>query len=175
MTDRYDVAVVGAGPAGSAAALAACRAGARVLLLDRADFPRDKPCGDGIAADAVDILAGLGVSGVTAGYRSVANLRLIAPGGAQVSRPLPRPAYTIPRRVFDARLVAAAVAAGAELRNHTVRTMDDDVLRGAAVVIGADGAARSSGVRWVTRSTPTATWPSPSGVTRRRPTPSNSS
>ncbi|HEV8173352.1 MAG TPA: FAD-dependent oxidoreductase, partial [Actinoplanes sp.] len=43
--ERYDVAVVGAGPAGSAAALAACRAGARVLLLDRADFPRDKPCG----------------------------------------------------------------------------------------------------------------------------------
>jgi geranylgeranyl reductase family protein len=138
--DRYDVAVVGAGPAGSAAALAACRAGARVLLLDRAEFPRDKPCGDGIAADAVDVLAGLGVTGLTDGYRPVTALRLVGPGGSQVARPLPRAAYTVPRRVFDARLVAAAVAAGAELRRHTVRTIDDDLLRTAGVVVGADGA-----------------------------------
>jgi geranylgeranyl reductase family protein len=137
---RYDVAVVGAGPAGSAAALAASRAGARVLLLDRSDFPRDKPCGDGIAADAVDVLAGLGVTGLTDGYRPVTALRLVAPGGSQVARPLPRVAYTVPRRVFDARLVAAAVAAGAELRRHTVRGLDDDLLRDAGVVIGADGA-----------------------------------
>jgi len=137
---RYDVAVVGAGPAGAAAALAACRAGARVVLLDRAEFPRDKPCGDGIAADAVDVLAGLGVSGVTDGFAPVANLRLVGPGGSSVSRALPRAAHTVPRRVFDARLVAAAVAAGAELRRHTVRGLDDPVLAAAGVVIGADGA-----------------------------------
>jgi len=136
----YDVAVVGAGPAGSAAALAACRAGARVLLLDRTDFPRDKPCGDGIAADAVDVLAGLGVTGVTDGFAPVTDLRLVGPGGWQVCRPLPRPAYTIPRRIFDARLVAAAVAAGVELRRHTVRTIHDELLDRAAVVIAADGA-----------------------------------
>src|SRR5690349_9027897 len=53
----YDVAIVGAGPAGSAAALAARRAGATVLLLDRDDFPRDKPCGDGIAPQGLDVLA----------------------------------------------------------------------------------------------------------------------
>ena len=82
--EHYDVAVVGAGPAGSAAALAARRAGARVLLLDRAEFPRDKPCGDGIAADAVDVLAGLGVTGLTDGYPPVADLRLVGPGGGQV-------------------------------------------------------------------------------------------
>jgi geranylgeranyl reductase family protein len=137
---RYDVAVVGAGPAGSAAALAAVRAGARVLLLDRAEFPRDKPCGDGIAADALDVLAGLGVTGLAEGYRPVTALRLVGPGGSQVARPLPREAHTVPRRVFDARLVAAAVAAGAELRRHTVRALDDDLLQDAAVVIGADGA-----------------------------------
>ncbi|GAB1694445.1 NAD(P)/FAD-dependent oxidoreductase [Krasilnikovia sp. M28-CT-15] len=149
--------VVGAGPAGAAAALAARRAGARVLLLDRADFPRDKPCGDGIAADALDVLAHLGVPDAAHGYPPVARLRLVAPGGAVVARPLPRPARTVPRRIFDARLVTAAVAAGAELRRHTVRTVHDDgyevrvacatdsSLRGsdeyrAAVVIGADGA-----------------------------------
>jgi len=145
--ERYDVAVVGAGPAGSAAALAACRAGARVLLLDRADFPRDKPCGDGIAADALDVLADLGVTDATDGYPPNDGLRLIGPGGAAVARPLARPAHTVPRRVFDARLVGAAVRHGAELRKHTVRTVRDDGegirLDGAytaRVVIGADGA-----------------------------------
>ncbi|MFI7541056.1 NAD(P)/FAD-dependent oxidoreductase [Actinoplanes sp. NPDC049599] len=145
--ETVDVAVVGAGPAGAAAALAARRAGASVLLLDKADFPRDKPCGDGIAADAVDVLEGLGVTGVTDGYRPVTALRLIGPGGAEVARPLPRAAHTVPRRVFDERLVRAAVAQGAELRRHTVREVRPgpggvtlDGLVTARVVIGADGA-----------------------------------
>jgi geranylgeranyl reductase family protein len=147
MTDHFDVAVVGAGPAGATAAIAARRAGARVVLLDRADFPRDKPCGDGIAADAVDVLAGLGVTGVTDGYPPIERLRLVGPGGGAVDRALPRPAHTVPRRVFDARLVAAAVAAGVELRRHPVRAVrDDGVVRiddvcTAGVLIGADGAS----------------------------------
>nr|MDT0661605.1 geranylgeranyl reductase family protein [Micromonospora sp. DSM 115978] len=143
----WDVAVVGAGPAGAAAALAARRAGAHVLLLDRADFPRDKPCGDGIAPHAVDVLTALGVADPVAGFPAVPALRLVAPDGGQVARPLPRPAYTVPRAVFDARLVAAAVAAGAEFRRHLVRRIEsraDEVLLdgvvAARVVIGADGA-----------------------------------
>jgi menaquinone-9 beta-reductase len=143
----HDVAIVGAGPAGSAAALAARRAGASVLLLDRAEFPRDKPCGDGIAAETLDVLADLGVTAVTDGYPPVERLRLVAPGGIEVARPLPRPAHTVPRKVFDARLVEAARAAGADFERHTVRTIRrdgdavvlDDRIR-ARVVIGADGA-----------------------------------
>jgi geranylgeranyl reductase family protein len=145
--DRHDVVVVGAGPAGACAALAARRAGAAVLLLDRAEFPRDKACGDGIAAHALDVLADLGVPDAVAGYAPVLALRLVAPGGGEVARRLPRPAYTVPRRVFDARLVTAAVAAGAVLRRHTVRRVERRdgvvVLDGeiaASVVIGADGA-----------------------------------
>ncbi|MER7167497.1 geranylgeranyl reductase family protein [Micromonospora sp. NPDC000207] len=143
----FDLVVVGAGPAGAAAALAARRRGARVLLLDRADFPRDKACGDGIAAHALDVLDQLGVTGAVDGYAPLPALRMIAPGGGSVARSLPRPAYTVPREVFDARLVAAAQAAGAQLRRHTVRRVevraDRVVLDGvveARTVVGADGA-----------------------------------
>jgi menaquinone-9 beta-reductase len=143
----FDVAIVGAGPAGASAALAARRAGASVLLLDRADFPRDKPCGDGIAPHAVDVLTGLGVPDPVDGYAPVPVLRLVGPGGAEVARALPRPAYTVPRKVFDARLVAAAVAAGAQLRRHTVRRLEERdgrvVIDGAITaraLVGADGA-----------------------------------
>jgi menaquinone-9 beta-reductase len=145
--ERYDVAVVGAGPAGSAAALAARRAGASVVLIDRSDFPRDKPCGDGIAPHALDVLAGLGVTGAVDGFPPVPALRLVSPGGEVVARPVARAAYTVPRTVFDARLVAAALAAGAVWRRRTVRSLraDGDSVTvdaglSADVVVGADGA-----------------------------------
>ena len=62
----HDVAVVGAGPAGTAAALRVLRERpeSRVVLLDAATFPRDKCCGDGIAAEVFDLLAALGVPDV---------------------------------------------------------------------------------------------------------------
>ncbi|WP_432995757.1 geranylgeranyl reductase family protein [Dactylosporangium sp. CA-233914] len=145
--DRYDVVVVGAGPAGAAAALAARRAGAGVLLLDKARFPRDKACGDGIAPHALDVAAGLGVADLRTGYAPVPALRLVGPGGGAVARGHARPAYTIPRLVFDHRLVEAAVGAGAVLRHHHVRRVEDRgdhvVLDGeirAGAVVGADGA-----------------------------------
>jgi menaquinone-9 beta-reductase len=145
--DVYDVAVVGAGPAGSAAALSACRAGASVVLLDRAVFPRDKACGDGIAAHALDVLADLGVPHAAGGYPAVPDLRLVSPAGEVVARRLPRPAYTVPRRVFDERLVDAARAAGARFHHRTVRRVDHgdtgvtlDATLTARTVIGADGA-----------------------------------
>lgn len=148
--ERWDVIVVGAGPAGCAAAVAACRSrpGARVLLLDRSDFPRDKVCGDGIAAEAFDVLAELGMdaAAIADGYPPVERLRLAAPGGAEVERPLARPAHVIPRRVLDARIVAEALRQGVVLRQHAVRSVAStpdgvtvDGLR-ADVVVGADGA-----------------------------------
>src|SRR5258708_35535799 len=59
MTDLYDVAVVGGGPAGSAAAITARRAGARVLLIERGKFPRQKVCGEFVSSEALGLLRGL--------------------------------------------------------------------------------------------------------------------
>jgi menaquinone-9 beta-reductase len=147
----WDVVVVGAGPAGSSAAIAARRADprARVLLLDSAAFPRDKVCGDGIAPHALDVLAGLGVDvdGLVTGTRPITGLRLLSPSGVEAARPLARPARVVPRRVFDERLVRAAVDAGAVLQQRRVRSVTADaggvVIDGdirAGTVIGADGA-----------------------------------
>src|SRR3954452_10523296 len=108
----YDVAVIGAGPAGAAAALSALHAspGCSVLLMDRAAFPRDKACGDGIAPHALDELARLGVADVLLDLVPVRRLRLVSPRGTSAFAELQRPNYVVPRTVFDARLVAAAVA-----------------------------------------------------------------
>jgi len=143
----YDVAVVGAGPAGSAAALSARRAGASVLLLDKAAFPRDKSCGDGIAPHSLDELVTLGAGHVLDDRVQVHRLSLRSPSGSWARTRLQRPDHVVPRELLDARLVACAVDAGAELLQHTVRTVvdrgDHVVLDGelaARVVIGADGA-----------------------------------
>jgi len=147
----WDLIVVGAGPAGSAAALSALRVrpGATVLLLDRADFPRDKSCGDGIAPHVLDVLSRLGAEDLVADHRPVSRLTIGYPPGAgpAASGLMGRPARVVPRAVFDARLVAAACAAGAVLRRHTVRSLDvhpDRVVLDGALsartVVAADGA-----------------------------------
>ena len=150
----YDVVVVGAGPAGSAAALAAraVAPGASVLLLDRAAFPRDKACGDGVAPHALHVLADLGVHGVVEGFAPVRRLQLGYAGSPGVTGMMREPAYVIPREVLDDRLARAAVSAGADLRQHRVREVvveeDRVVLDGevtARVVVAADGA--NSGLR----------------------------
>ncbi|MDE0834343.1 MAG: FAD-dependent oxidoreductase, partial [Acidimicrobiales bacterium] len=56
-----DLVIVGGGPAGSAAAITAARSGMSVLLVDRATFPRDKCCGDGLTALALRLGEGLGL------------------------------------------------------------------------------------------------------------------
>lgn len=144
----WDVVVVGAGPAGSTAALAALQQWpeARVLLLDKDRFPRDKSCGDGIAPHVLDVLGRLGSADVVQGWTPLERLDL-SRGTNGVCGRMARPVYVIPREVFDAGLVDRAVAAGAKLEQHRVREMrrvdDAVVLDGrmkARTVIGADGA-----------------------------------
>ncbi|HEU4675946.1 MAG TPA: geranylgeranyl reductase family protein [Motilibacteraceae bacterium] len=145
----WDLVVVGAGPAGSATALGALRAqpGLRVALLDRADFPRDKACGDGIAPQAVDLLREAGATEVVTGHRPVPRLRLSL-DGVVADGEMARPTWVVPRAVFDQRLVTAAQEAGATLLPHRVRSFERsgpdltvDGRHRARVLVGADGAS----------------------------------
>ncbi|WP_185994461.1 geranylgeranyl reductase family protein [Nocardioides campestrisoli] len=147
-TPAWDLAVVGAGPAGATAALAALRHAPhlRVALLDRADFPRDKCCGDGVAPHVLDVLEPLGAGDVVSGWTPLSRLDL-ARGERVVGNRMARPVHVVPRRVLDARLVEHATAAGATLLHHRVRDLtvgpDGVLLDGrllARVVVGADGA-----------------------------------
>ncbi|MHB8219582.1 MAG: geranylgeranyl reductase family protein [Acidimicrobiales bacterium] len=151
----YDAVVVGAGPGGSMAALELASGGARVALVDKARFPRDKACGDLVGPRGVALLTERGV--VPDSCLSLGDMEVIGPGGGRVllparaGRSYPGVAWALPRRELDDMLRQAAVAAGAEpvrARVTGVRTDGDVVTVGmdgapdqrTGAVIGADGA-----------------------------------
>jgi geranylgeranyl reductase family protein len=120
----FDVLVVGAGPGGIAAAITASRCGNSVVCVDKATFPRDKTCGDGLTAGA---LRGLETLGLT--YREFAAIDvaivhetvLVSPGGRRVTLPLPTDglhAAVIARRDLDAALVGLARRRGVDVREQ---------------------------------------------------------
>lgn len=143
-----DLAVVGSGPAGSAAALRAlqCDPGLRVALVDRAAFPRDKACGDGIGPDGVDVLRRLDAADVLDGHPPIAEVSIVSPSGRRAAGTAPRAGHVVPREVLDARLHEVAVARGAVPVRQAVRDLHDDGDRvrigdlTARWVVGADGA-----------------------------------
>jgi geranylgeranyl reductase family protein len=146
--ERFDAIVVGAGPAGSTAAYRLSRAGARVLLLDRERFPRDKPCGGGLTYRAVRELP---VSVDPVVEDTVDRFELGFRYGKRFERRSDGPLILMTqRRRLDEHLAEQAAAAGADFRDGlrvTVLEVEDDGatvrFNGAAaiapVVIGADG------------------------------------
>lgn len=111
MPPRVDLLVVGAGPAGTAAAMAARTHGLDVTVLDRATFPRDKTCGDGLTAAALTQLEALGVAVPTLPAAAVESVVLVAPDRWQVELPLPGPgrrAVVVERARLDAALLDRA-------------------------------------------------------------------
>jgi menaquinone-9 beta-reductase len=111
-----DVIVVGAGPAGSTAALVLARAGVRVRIIDRAQFPRDKLCGDTLNPGALSITDRLGVRlPIVERALPISGMTVSGPGGAQVSADYPHGlrGAAIARRDLDQILLNAAIAAGA--------------------------------------------------------------
>lgn len=143
---QTDVAVVGAGPAGAASALALARRGYDVLLLERARLPRSKTCGEylspGVAARLLAIGAGALLAGCDA--RPVPGMEIISPHGhvlriSYCQDGTPLPAYTLPRITLDAALVELARAAGVRLMDTFVaRTpmLEEGTVRG---VVGTHG------------------------------------
>jgi flavin-dependent dehydrogenase len=110
-----DVLVVGAGPAGSAAALTLARAGVRVRLIDRAVFPRDKLCGDTVNPGSLSILDRLGVADRVQARGLPITGMTVTGAGATVSADYPHGlrAMSLTRRCLDQLLLEAAAAAGA--------------------------------------------------------------
>jgi geranylgeranyl reductase family protein len=117
-----DVVVVGAGPAGAAAAVTLARANRQVMLVDKAAFPRDKCCGDGLTTLALRELETLGLDPAKVpNWRTVEAAWLRSPSGREIRVPLPPAgqgifAATTPRRELDAALVELARTAGADVR-----------------------------------------------------------
>lgn len=126
MPDRPDVSpvdvlIVGAGPAGTAAATVLARSGRSVIVVDKAEFPRDKCCGDGLTTLALRMLEKIDFDpGVVASWQTVDSAWLRSPSGREVELPLPRGrgqyAAVAARLQLDNELVKHARTAGAVVR-----------------------------------------------------------
>jgi flavin-dependent dehydrogenase len=145
----HDVLIAGAGPAGSIAALVLARAGARVLLVDRARFPRDKLCGDTVNPGAMGILRRLGIAAVTDGSLAVDGMIVTGEGGVRCQGEYGHglQGRSLSRRVLDAALLEVAVRAGATIEDGVMvqgPIVDEGRVRG-LVLGGAHGTRRNVG------------------------------
>ncbi|MDW8350797.1 MAG: NAD(P)/FAD-dependent oxidoreductase [Anaerolineae bacterium] len=116
----HDVAVIGAGPAGSATAHYLARRGVDVLLIDKFDFPRDKTCGDGLTPRAVGVLQDMGLSEELQRVGQVIRrFEVFAPNGRStgdvvtLGDGMPAYALVVPRRILDDHIRRRAMQSGA--------------------------------------------------------------
>ena len=123
MTNLVDVLVVGAGPAGIAAAVTAHRAGLRVVVIDRASFPRDKCCGDGLTTGALRLLEQLGLPPASVpSWTPCRDVTLRSPSGRTIDLQLPAEgqfAAIATRFELDNALVQHARSLGIDVREAT--------------------------------------------------------
>lgn len=154
---EVDVVIVGAGPAGCAAAITLSRHNMTAIVLDKATFPRDKICGDGLTTSALRELAQLGLAPTTvASWINVDTVFVRSPSGREVKFPLPREQGTfaaVAKRIdLDEQLFHLAEnQTGVEIRQNTAITEIEVTAQGAKVttnhgetlqaryVIAADG------------------------------------
>ena len=167
VAEHFDVAVVGSGPAGSVAALVLARAGARVALVDKATFPRDKACGDAVGPRGVALLDDLGLTPDANGAR-LGDMVVVGPSGRRLRLPCfegvsyPGHGVALPRQGFDAWLAERALDAGARAVTGRVehigapRTTASTVRRG----VGLDDGRTARRPTWSSVPTgPRAGWP----------------
>jgi menaquinone-9 beta-reductase len=164
----WDVAIVGAGPAGSTAAIHLADRGHRVLLLDRDAFPRDKVCGDGLIADAVRCLrrAGLYDEVSARGFKSQVGT-VYSP--SRISFDIPGEFLTLKRSQLDALMARRAISAGASFCQ--CRVTDVEVQHDNTLMLSTEGDARRLKARIVFLATgANVSMPSKLGlVSRERP------
>src|SRR5262249_8864572 len=153
---RFDALVIGAGPAGSITALVLARGGARVALVDKYRFPRDKACGDLVGPRGVQVLNDLGID--LPDSETVGDMIVIGPTGRRVRLPsspgatCPGYALAVPRVSLDQTLQRAAIEAGADAITGRAAeprfqgsvlsgfVLSDGTKLRADIIIGADGA-----------------------------------
>ena len=163
LINDQDVVIVGAGPAGSSLAIELSKLGAKVLLVDRESFPRDKPCGDYVSPKGIARLKELGVSEAinTIGSQAITSSRLYLNKDLLVSGDLPTldglPNYglALPRKELDNILFARAAALGVNVQENfsvtgyeknndgvsvTGKLNGKNVAVSSKLLIGADGA-----------------------------------
>lgn len=147
---RYDIAVIGGGPAGSTLATLLAKAGRDVVLFEKDTFPRDKLCGEFLSPESQHILRELGLlERVASGAPEIRSARFSAPSGAEVHARLPDAALGVTRLRLDAALFDAAGDAGAQIcSGHTVTDIIPGV-GGSALQVRADGATTRVGARVV--------------------------
>jgi geranylgeranyl reductase family protein len=118
---KYDIIIVGAGPAGTVTALYAARYGLRTLLLDKSRFPRDKVCGDGITGRAISILRDLGLEAAVDNLPGVRFRKMLFGSARHIEAEIDLncarnrelvTGYVIRRQVFDNFLLNRARAVG---------------------------------------------------------------
>lgn len=146
----WDVAIVGAGPAGASTAYFLARVGVNVVLLDRQTFPRDKVCGDGVASEGLAVLEQMGLAEWTTrgDFYEPHKLLLSGPDGSSVTMNYVDSPFSygrvIPRRHLDDALVKQAMSVGAHLvENCYVRACERIDGKGIRVSGTSTGVERS--------------------------------
>jgi geranylgeranyl reductase family protein len=131
MTDKYQVVIVGAGPAGSSAAYFLGKSGIKTLLLDKFEFPRDKLCGGAISPRALSVLDEMSFTPLIKGYQKITGVRFVSPNGSIVDGNVPKRdsfrnfGYVVPRISFDVMLRDHALTQkGAEFQREEVVDLD---------------------------------------------------
>ena len=115
----YDLIVAGGGPAGSACAITAARAGVRVLLLEKDRFPRQKVCGEFVSSESLKLLEGL-LDDCALSSHTLVNFTRIFIDGKCLKLPITPTAQSIPRFDLDARLFKSAQRAGSVTLEQTM-------------------------------------------------------
>src|SRR5437868_3660140 len=146
MSSIHDAVVIGAGPAGATTAALLAERGVDVVLLERARFPRSKPCAEYLSPEATRVLDRLGLLPRidASGPARLNGMRIVSPGGSSFTgrfvgshgfRGYSDQGLALPREILDALIAGEASARGARLREGTIADLASTTGAGAELTI----------------------------------------